>query len=173
MSRVHTRASPRAHSRRWRSRSGGRWHTPSWPRCPATGCCQAETQNWIRIFLIQWWTEKNTDTISDFSFGHLSFFLSILAMPSLWLVALEQLIRQSCVISMLVKPTRQERCGVGVSGPAHTVITLFTGSLELPQTGGNKLESSNVKLVKAELSSGVPEILSEYKFYPSWFCVEK
>ena len=114
---------------------------------------------------------KTTNTISDFSFGHLSFFLSILAMPSLWLVALEQLIRQSCVISMLVKPTRQERCGVGVSGPAHTVITLFTGSLELPQTGRNKLESSNVKLVKAELSSGVPEILSEYEIYPSYSSV--
>ena len=56
-------------------------------------------------------------------------------MASLCRVALEQFARQSCVISMLVKPTMQAMSGVGESGPAHTVITLFTGSLELALAG--------------------------------------
>ena len=58
-------------------------------------------------------------------------------MASLCRVALEQFARQSCVISMLVKPTMQAMSGVGESGPAHTVITLFTGSLELALAGDN------------------------------------
>ena len=57
-------------------------------------------------------------------------------MASLCRVALEQFARQSCVISMLVKPILQAMSGVGESGPAHTVITLFTGSLELAWAEG-------------------------------------
>ena len=57
-------------------------------------------------------------------------------MLSLCLVAMEQFSRQSCVISMLVNPTTQAMSGVGESGPAQTVITLFTGSLELAATDG-------------------------------------
>ena len=92
---------------------------------------------------------NDTDTISVFSFGHLSFFLSTSGMPSLCLVAMEQFSRQSCVISMLVKPTMQAMSGVGESGPAQTVITLFTGSLELAATDGHCV-TLGCKVIRAE-----------------------
>ena len=92
---------------------------------------------------------NDTDTISVFSFGHLSCFLSTSGMLSLCLVAMEQFSRQSCVISMLVKPTTQAMSGVGESGPAQTVITLFTGSLELAATDGYCL-TLGCKVIRVE-----------------------
>ena len=97
---------------------------------------------------------NDTDTISVFSFGHLSFFLSTSGMLSLCLVAMEQFSRQSCVISMLVNPTTQAMSGVGESGPAQTVITLFTGSLELAATDGYCLTLGCKRVERKTITTG-------------------
>ena len=119
-------------------REGGAHPTPHCARPGAVVRLRSKSEAFSPDYLhsTQMMIMIDTDTISVFSLGHLSFFLSTSGMPSLWRVALEQLARQSCVISMLVKPTMQAMSGVGESGPAHTVITLLTGSLELAWTDG-------------------------------------
>ena len=116
-------------------REGGAHPAPHRARPGAVVRLRSEPEAFSLDYLTRH-NDNDTDTISVFSLGHLSFFLSTSGMPSLWRLALEQFARQSCVISMLVKPTMQAMSGVGESGPAHTVITLLTGSLELAWADG-------------------------------------